>query len=77
MSVSFRPLLTPQMIADEVVGDEEAEERDPHIFQISGFLNPYSLIRIKFTCTQRCKIKNRKVMYYLVISPLYHLIPSL
>ncbi|XP_063690129.1 uncharacterized protein LOC134822800 [Bolinopsis microptera] len=35
MSVSFRPLLTPQMIAEEVVGDEEPEERDPHIFQIS------------------------------------------
>ena len=46
MSVSFRPLLTPQMIADEVVGDEEAEERDPHIFQISGFLKVYFVLNL-------------------------------
>ena len=44
MSVSFRPLLTPDMIAEEVIGEETEEEeeggarlRDSQIIQISGF----------------------------------------
>ena len=40
MSVSFRPLLTPEMLAEEVVGeDAESSDRDgdPRIIQIGQY----------------------------------------
>ena len=50
MSVSFRPLLTPEMIAEEVVGEDvETENRDgdPRIIQI-GECCQVSLTSLQF-----------------------------